>query len=389
MTKPRIAITLDEMSVGGIPVACISFLEALKERADITMILESDKGAFTEKIPEGIKVVVKPNESISTTFKALLKKRKFFKCALSAVKYFCYSRMGRWIKASAIVNDCKELLLDDEFDCAIAYHGMNAYQMNRALGRLKAKKYLTWIHGDHAFNVKDFPDAEWLYQHFDRIYCVSEVTRGRFLEDFPSLSDKTDIYYVHMPVGEIIEKSKSEPLPDFFKDRINIVTVGRVSSEKGQDLVPSATKLLIERGINVHWYLVGDGDDRARIEKLIDEEGMSDHITLLGNKTNPYPYMLACDLYVQPSYTEGFGITIFEAAILGKPVVATDVGGANELLRDSEELLFVQPTPNDIANGIERILTDEPLREHIQKNISKRDFSNRDEVEKIITLIKE
>ena len=386
MSKPKIAVILDEMSIGGIPAACISFLKAIEDVADVTMVLESDKGVFTSKIPSKVKIEVKPSESVSQTFSDLFKKRKYFKYLMSAFKYKFYAKTDHWIKASTVANECKNPLLDETFDCAIAYHGMNAAQMNRTLYQIKAKKKITWIQGDHAFEDKYKKDAEEVYQKFDHIFCVSNVTKKRFLSDFPSVSDKTSVYYVHMDVDEIIAKSKAEQI-QFAKDKINLVTVGRISQEKGQDLVPGVAKILIDRGYDINWYLVGDGADRARIEELVIREGVENNVIFAGNQPNPFPYIAACDLYVQPSYTEGFGMTIFEAIILGKTVVATDVGGANELLRDSEDLLFVQPTSKDIADGIERMLTDEALRNHIIQNISNRDFSNNKEVEKLISMI--
>ena len=389
MTKPKIAIALDEMSVGGIPVACLSFLDILKDRADVTMILERAYGVFTNKIPDGVRVIVKPSDSVTTTLKKLIKKGKLFTCLFGLAKFFWYSRTDHWIRASAAVCNCRETLLDEEFDCAIAYHGMSGNQMNRLLANVKAKKKIAWIHGDHSFERKHLKDAEWLYNRFDHIFCVSGVTKEKYLKDFPSLKDKTDIYYNHMPVNDIIERSLLPMDVDLSTECTNIVTVGRVSPEKGQDLIPSVARLLCEKGYSFHWYVVGDGPDRQRIEGLIKEAKVDDTVIMLGNKTNPYPYIKACDIYVQPSYTEGFPLTIFEASILSKAIVATNVGGTKEKLCDGEEAIFVEPTAESIAAGIEKLLNDTALCENIKKNLSKRDFSNKEEVEKLLNLIED
>lgn len=386
MSGPKIAILLDEMGVGGIPVACLSFLENLKNKAEVTMILEKDTGAFADKIPEGVRVIVNPSEGIKEAIARLVKRKRYVRAALSAVKYKLYSLTGRWIRASAVANRAKGLLLDEEFDMAIAYHGMSASQMNRTLYQIKAKKKIAWIHGDHSFTRKHIKDAELVYRGFDKIFCVSECTKKRFLSDFPSLSGKCEVYYNHFPVEEIRGKSNAYSA-NFSDGYTNVVTVGRVSPEKGQDLIPNAAKLLLERGHKIRWYVVGDGDDRARIEGLIDEAGVRDAVIMLGNKTNPYPYIKACDVYVQPSYTEGFPLAIFEAAILDNAIVATNVGGTAERLSDGEEVVLVEPNANSIADGIERLLTDEDLGAKLKENIAKRDFSNKEEIAKILDII--
>jgi hypothetical protein len=180
MSLSKVAVLLDEMGIGGIPVACLSFLENLKDKAEVTMILEKDTGVFTDKIPEGVRVIVKPSEGIKEAVARLIKRKKYVRAALSAVKYKFYSLMGRWIRASAVASKTKDVLLDEEFDIAIAYHGMNAYQMNRVLYQVKAKKKIAWIQGDHAFVDKDKRDALWVYKQFDHIFCVSESTKKDF-----------------------------------------------------------------------------------------------------------------------------------------------------------------------------------------------------------------
>lgn len=386
MSLSKVAVLLDEMGVGGIPVACLSFLENLKDKADVTMILEKDTGAFTDKIPKGVRVIVKPSEGIKEAVAKLTKRKKYVRATLSAVKYKLYSLMGRWIRASAVASKTKDVLLDEEFDIAIAYHGMSAYQMNRVLYQIKAKKKIAWIHGDHAFNGKHKKDAKLVYLGFDKIFCVSECTQKRFLSDFPSLSEKCEVYYNHFPVEEIREKSDAYNV-DFSNEYTNVVTVGRVSPEKGQDLIPSVTKLLLERGHKIRWYVVGDGDDRERIEGIIDESGVQDAVIMLGNKTNPYPYIKACDIYVQPSYTEGFPLAVFEAAILNSAIVATNVGGTAERLSGGDEIVLADPDSESIVGGVERLLTDETLKAKLKENLAKRDFSNKEEIAKIIAIL--
>lgn len=382
--KPKIAIVLDDLSVGGIPVACISLLKALSEESEITLILATDKGELTSKIPDRVEVKIIPSERVSSTFRRLLREKKYWKYFWTAIRYYWHSKFTKkWIKASTLIAKEKPLLLEDYFDCAIAYHGMNISQMNKTLYQIKAKKKLAWIHGDHPFTKSDKKDAERVYQKFDYIFCVSDATRKQFLSDFSTLVEKAVIYYNHFDIEEIKKKSQEAKDIEFLSQQINLVTVGRISPEKGQDMIPKVLKILLKKNFNLHWYILGDGADRERIEDIIKKENLEENISLLGNKINPYPYMRACDFYVQPSYTEGYPLAILETAILQNVIIATDVGGAREHLKNGEDILFAQPNPESIAQKIELAINDKGLQEKIKNNLKERDFSNKNELKKL------
>ena len=386
--KPKIAIVLDEMSVGGIPVSCISFLKELCLHSKVTMFLCNTQGEFTDQIPTSAKIEAHPFSSLSSVVKELLREKRLFSALSLAFNVGLCGKIGKhWVKSTTRLCKAMGKISDEEFDCVIAYHGMNIRQLTRTLYQFNAKKKIAWIHGDHPFLGKHRKDAERVYQEFDHIFCVSEETKKRFVKDFPSVKEKTRVYYNHLPVSEIVEKANIPIGEVFAKDKTCLLTVGRISPEKGQDMIPRVMKILLNKNLNVHWYIVGDGADRERIEKLVEQENLREYITLLGNKTNPYPYMKSCDVYVQPSYTEGYALTIFETALFEKPIIATDVGGARELLKDGEDILFVQPTADSIANGIERMLLEEGLKEKILNNLRGRDFSNAQEIEKIMNVI--
>lgn len=110
---------------------------------------------------------------------------------------------------------------------------------------------------------------------------------------------------------------------------------------------------------------------------------MSETIILHGNAINPYPYIKAADIYVQPSYTEGYCLTILEAAILGKPIVATKVGGTWEHFIDGEDILLCQPTPEAIFDKVKDLATNEQFRRQIGINASLHDWSNISELHKL------
>ena len=126
-----------------------------------------------------------------------------------------------------------------------------------------------------------------------------------------------------------------------------------------------------DKGLNFKWIFIGEGGERSRIEKLIAEYHLENRVILLGMRTNPYPYMSRCDVYVQTSSFEGFGLTIAEAKILGKPVVSTNFDVVHDQLKHEENGLIAEMTPESVAENIVRLLDDKELRNHIIDSVSK------------------
>lgn len=378
MNDNKIALVIDTMSIGGIPKASIPFMKELLNYAEVSLILTNDKGQCQNEIPQGVHTYIIPyTNDISKKIKST---KGFINYLCFMIKYIFYGHISkRFVKNCIHVAKNSDYILDKEFDCAIAYHGMNIHHLTRVFYNIKAKKKIAWIHGDHPFEGIHKKDIEILYNKFHSIVCVSKVTENNFLKDFPSLRNKTKVYYNLFDVDKILKLSKEE-IEIFEKDKINIVTVGRLSKEKGQEFIPSVVKELINNGYIIKWYIVGDGEDRKRIENLTKELKLEDYIKFVGFKNNPYPYIKNCDIYVQPSYTEGYPLTIFESAILNKPIIATDVGGTKEHLTPNKDYIEVKPNVDYIYNGVISLIDDEKLRNNLVENLRSRDLSNKNEV---------
>ena len=151
---------------------------------------------------------------------------------------------------------------------------------------------------------------------------------------------------------QILGMADTAPTFDDYFDGKRILTVGRLSEEKGQRVAIDALNILLNKGYKVKWYFVGDGNDRDCCEQLAAEYGIIDKVEFLGLQTNPYGYMRDCDVYVQPSRHEGFCITLAEALCFGNPIVATNFTGADEQLRNRENGIVVGMSSDEIAIGV-------------------------------------
>lgn len=167
-----------------------------------------------------------------------------------------------------------------------------------------------------------------------------------------------------------------------------LLSIGRFCTAKNYDNVPDIARRLVQHGItNLRWYIIGFGSDEALIRAKIREAGMEKHVILLGKKENPYPYIKACDIYVQPSRYEGKSVTVREAQILCKPVVITNYPTACSQVRHCIDG-FIVPLDNEkCAQGLVDIIKNSELRQQIVRNLAKYDFGNINEVEKIYQIL--
>lgn len=377
----KIAFVNTDMNVGGIPKASIPFLKELVKEHEVTLILTHGGGEILDQIPAGVKVRILPSLGYKGLLVSAVKQGRIF----AAIKCLTrYKTSKNWIESlRAWVNINKRI--NGHFDLAIAYFGMNAKCVLVTLDQVNAAKKIAFMHGDHPFKESELPVMGKIYAGFDKLFSVSNATRLNFIKDYPSCKDKADVFYNLMDV-ELIKSKANELLPSKSfedKDPIHIVTVGRVSPEKGQMMIPEISSLLQESGIKFIWHVIGAGPDLEFLRQPVEKRAMSETIILHGNAINPYPYIKAADIYVQPSYTEGYCLTILEAAILGKPIVATKVGGTWEHFIDGEDILLCQPTPEAIFDKVKDLATNEQFRRQIGINASLHDWSNISELHKL------
>ncbi|MBR5539176.1 MAG: glycosyltransferase, partial [Clostridia bacterium] len=174
---------------------------------------------------------------------------------------------------------------------------------------------------------------------------------------------------------------------DFAGKRI--LTVGRISNQKGLDLIPAVLKQLHEDNFNVRWYILGDGDIgyRQSVEKQLDDLGIADMMVFLGATQNPYRYIADCDIYAQPSRHEGKPIAVEEAKILCKPILTSRYLSANEQLEGGTLGVICDTSSSAIYEGIKTLLTDQNLCTAFRDTLASRDFSNRAEIEKFYEMI--
>ena len=341
------------------------------DQYEVDLLLAKKTGDFLSQIPKNIRVlemgkegeiflINRDNAARIIARRYLLKnplrafsllphiiKRKTAKTA--AEKDFASNRM--WCELLK-----KMPAWDTEYDVALAYWG--DHTMFYMCDKVKAKKKIAWLHFDYASPPRE--DA--LYLHYfskcDKVVTVSKKIEASLKQALPEIADKVMTMENIIDAEDILQRA-SEPcdLADDFQG-IRLLTVGRICHQKGYDMaIPAIARLVSEKN-DIKWYIIGDGEaiDKENLHARIRQYGLQDRVSFLGIRQNPYPYMKACDIYLQPSRHEGKPIAVEEAKILQKPIVVTDYSSAREQMAGYPIYEIAEISEDGIYGGLQTML---------------------------------
>ncbi len=383
----NIAILLPAMRTGGAEKIFLNFLKTLPNEYKVTVILNRMEGELLDELPSTVTLIEDRLSTFQEIVKQDIKSLKIFHL-LKDFLYYIRVKIGKRKEKNYRYLIKRTPAILGIYDCAIAYVGNVSTQIFSLMDRIKARKKIAWIHGEttELFDTKLFEEC---YRSLDKIYCVSHMTKKHFLDRFPSCRKKTEVYYNPIDKERILQKAEEICAENTLqKEYFNIVTVGRLSPEKGCDMIAEIAEIVYTQCKNIRWYIIGDGTEKERIQHAVKEKELEEVVLCIGNQNNPYPYMAQCDVYVQPSYEEGYSTTICEAGILGKAIIGTTTsGGIREQLIHEETGLIVSPTVTDIASAILRVYNSLELQKRLAENVQLHDFNHEKEIEKIILLL--
>lgn len=259
-------------------------------------------------------------------------------------------------------------------------------------------KLIAWIHGQQhskkraASSFRNYAESEKCYARYERLVAVSENVKDDFITLFPKTKDMI-VKYNTIDTNRMFQLM-NERVDDvrFSQKEINIIAVGKITHNKGFDRIALIIKKLHEDGFPIHFYALGEGEDRETIETYVYENGIENNYTFLGYKTNPYKYIVACDLFICASWSEGFSTAATEALVLGVPVCTVNVSGMKEMLGSGNEWGIVTDNDNEaLYQGIKWLISDsERLKYYKKKAIERgRIFSAAETVQAVEKMIDE
>lgn len=371
----KILFVTSQLLMGGTETALYETIKLLNSpTTEITVAIMKSGGDLYEEF-EKICVIKDMSEQYSKALitKDLLKSdiRRFR--IISLIKHFTLKIFEKYVYSHFKFkeNISKRMpKIDEYYDVAIAYSAPYTSTETFVINNIKAKKKFAWIHFDVANYIKDINTSDFspCYEKFDKVICVSKSSESTFLRRHPSLQGKTDVIYNPIDSSKIICFSTENISENWQPDEITVCSVGRISKDKGFDLAVQTHALLRDKGYNLKWLICGDGDYETPVKSLIEENDLNKSFILLGNQKNPYKYMNAADIYVQPSRTESYCITLAEARALKKPIVTTNFPCASEHVIHDHNGFICEMTPESIADAIEKLILSPELREKFSNN---------------------
>ncbi len=397
--KPRILIAMHYMELGGAESALLGLLQAHDpEKADIDLFLYDHIGELMQYIPGYVNLLPKIDaySMLERPISELLRKgywgiafgRSIARLISKQEKKNNLDRLDD-ISVYYYIAKYVNLFLPRinpavEYDLAISFLQPHLY----VLKKVRARKKLAWLHTDYS-KVFVSQKEENVWSQYDYIAAISEEVGNSFVRRFPRLESKI-ILIENILSPKFIRERANERKVDLPGSGLRLLTIGRFSYPKKLEEIPFLTAIIRKTFPDLKWYIIGYGNpsEEKKILDNIAKAGVKDSVVLLGKKTNPYPYIQECDVYVQPSRYEGKSITVREAQILCKPVIVTAYPTAPSQIKDEIDGIIVPLDIEQCANAMTSFLMNKEKQVEIVSYLSVHDYGNESEINKIYQLAK-
>jgi glycosyltransferase involved in cell wall biosynthesis len=397
----KVLIIMHDMASGGAQRSLLTFLsemEQFKDQYDISLQVMKEEGLFYQLIPSYVKHVDIPNE-IACMQSPFISKAFWQKCNTRTVAaklrwQFSQSRLpiseygGKhqiwWNAWRKVIPE-----LSTHYDTAVSYmHGYTNYYL---IDKIKADKKVMWIHTQYSEPDVNLDFDKRYYAQADQIITVSETCAESFKKQLPDLSDKVKIIRnlsSRQLIRQMAEKTGKPKEYESVDGRI-LISIGRLSVEKGFDLALAAAKTLKDSGCRFKWFIIGKGPLFSQLQKQSTMLDLNDCIVFLGEQSNPYPYLQYADIFVQTSRIEGKSIVLDEAKILCKPIIATAYDTVTDNIADRKQGLIVKIESSAIAVGIQTLIEDKKLCAELETNLAGMEDDTSAELSKYLQMLDE
>lgn len=367
MHKRKIIFCCYGLGIGGIEKCLINLLNAIDTtRYDIDVLPMNPEYTLLEALHAEVNLL-EPFDYVMNTTDTMAALRKREASLFEYGKYVIFRLVNKWGKKPWRLFSAPK----KQYDIAIAY-AHTGYVPYYVIDRIQAKKKYMWHHEGRYVKDSRYELDQKYYPKFDSIIPVSIDDRNVLMEVFPELKDKFHVLYNVVDRAEI--RRKAEEAIEYNTDThvLKITTVGRLTEQKGPDLLIEVAEILRKKDIDFLWYWVGSGNLEGWFKREIELRGLSKNIRIMGNQNNPYPFIAKCDIYVQPSRYEAYCTTTLEAQVLEKPIIATDVCGMREQFTDGEDGILTKVDVNSITTAILDLYYNPKKRVELSGQLSKK-----------------
>lgn len=406
--RKKILFVINTFSRAGAETALLDLLRKLEEldreseekKYDISLFVLMGQGELASQLPESVHLINKDycmesvleprgkRHMVATVLKALLRRGNGLRLTgymMQAYRQMRRKGIVRWDKILwRALSDGAERPAET-YDLAIAFlEGGSAYYV---ADHVRAKKKAAFIHTDYVQAGYTEQLDRKCFDAMNQIFAIGEHVRDTFLRVHPECAGKMSIF--HNIVDSSAICAKAECFGGFSDeyDGIRILTVGRLIDEKAYPTAIETMKLLKEDHIRAKWYVLGEGNKRKELEKLISELHLEKDFFLLGAVSNPYPYYKQCDLYVHATRIEGKSIAIQEAQVLGCPIIVSEI--SKEQVEDGKDGLVCSLKPEALKAAIEDMIRKPQMRKEFGRSASQKILSYEKDIKLIDHLLME
>lgn len=390
--KKKLLFVIDSLHCAGAEKSLVTLLSLLDyDQYEVDLQLFGYGGVLEEMIPKEVNLLP-PLEYFNFAdlgIREALTLNKF-RLGIARLRYSLALRIKKynnaqkarvfWQSVSSVIENSPKV-----YDIAISYaQGAPTFYV---VDKIQAKKKYAWVNVSYRLEGEDKKFQTQYYEKYNKIVAVSDSAQEIFSEVFPQYSSKIEVIYDINDANLICKMANSgQSYQDNFTG-IRMLTIGRLAHQKGYDIALEACRILRDEGVNFRWYALGVGPLENEIRKLINDYQLEDYFILLGVKSNPYPYIKDCDIYVQTSKFEGFGLAIAEARMLNKPIVTTRFDAVYNQMIHGKNGLVVDMNGKSVAEGIKQFIEDKQLKKSIVEYLTNEKKGNIEELEKFYELV--
>jgi len=290
------------LNIGGMEKALVELLNNLVNNYNVTLVLEEKTGCLLKEINTKVKI---------EEFRLAYDKNIFIRKLKNIIKRLLWS-----------IKNAKKY----DFSCNYATYSF----CGSRLSQIASKNSAIYIHSDYysVFNgnkeeLKNFFENHKI-EKFKHLIFVSNESRDNFLKVYSYLENRSVVINNLINFAYIKKMAEEKVNLHMDKNKINYIFIGRLNNEsKNLNLLLLSFKELINNDKKVTLYIVGDGPYKKEITKFLKENKLENNIILIGEKINPYPYLLQSDALILTSNYEGFPVVYLEALVLNKTIITT------------------------------------------------------------------
>lgn len=381
---------INNLETGGVQVSLLNLIKEIHNIYDVTVLSFVCRDEYRALLPENVKLIgvtspfmylgISQNELQGHTL-------HFFIRSFWAVLIRIFGR-SKTIRLMSLFQ--KKI---GTYDCAISYlhespqrsvyGGCNEFLLKKVV----AKKKIAWLHCDFEHCGSNNVQSRKIYERFDKIVACSEGCRQAFVKCLPNLAEKTVSIRNCNDFDKIRELAADGVTYD--KNYFNIVTVARLSQEKGIERAIDVIKNCIDKGYKVKYHIIGSGDQEASLKDMVSALGLEEIIVFYGSQKNPYQFMKNADLFLLPSYHEAAPMVFDEAACLGIPVLAMETTSTYEMLEVCSHGIVCKNDVTSMENSLVAIVSHPETVKKIKKNLKNKNFTNNVSIQQITEIIEE